>query len=187
MAQWFDERCKQLLDELNHVPDTDDADDLRLRLIRVAMRESSLEMFRRAARNSKAMLEEMGEDMHVTIQEVEKKLLEDIAPDVEPIEHIMEEFENVPGITEAMARAEEKFRSEPAEIATDDESGAEPPVQSEPLSAGELNLDKFLKKPGEDAPTTQNETQSGDTDPDKPQRPSPDARIKINSSILRRD
>ncbi|NNJ71755.1 MAG: hypothetical protein HKP09_01100 [Enterobacterales bacterium] len=184
MAEWFNARCIQLRDDLNNVSDADDADELKLKLIRVAMRESSLEMFRRAAQNSKANLEDMGEDAsNMTIEHVEKTLLENIAPEVASAD-IMPDLNNIPGIPEAMAKAEEKFRTQRPEIVIDDETNTDV-TESEPLSASDLNLDKFLKKP--EAEKKSVETEHIKVDADKPEKPSPKARIKINSSILRRD
>ena len=193
MAEWFDERCKQLLNDLNQVENNEDANELRLKLIRVAMRDSSLEMFRRAATNSRAMLQESGEDISsVTIEQVEKNLLENIAPTM-TADDILPDLAKIPGIPEAMAKAEERFRNEKSDIASEVSADPEPPVESKPLSASDLNLDKFLKKPADkSAPEESSEAKAKSTPSfqdfsnDEPVQPSPDARIKIKNSILRR-
>ncbi len=53
MQKWLNIRCAKLLEEINNTPYTDDSDEIKLRLIMAAMRESSVEMFHRAAENSR--------------------------------------------------------------------------------------------------------------------------------------
>ncbi|PCJ50263.1 MAG: hypothetical protein COA74_03310 [Gammaproteobacteria bacterium] len=68
MKNWLSARCAQLLRELNDTPLTDNTDEVKMKLLMTAMRESSVEMFHRAAENARkdidklnaaAMLEDM--------------------------------------------------------------------------------------------------------------------------------
>ncbi len=51
---WLEERSAQLLEELGQVPFTDDHDYRKLKLIRQAMKEASVEMFKRAISKTKS-------------------------------------------------------------------------------------------------------------------------------------
>jgi len=53
MQHWLHARCSKLLEEINDTPYTDDSDEIKMGLIMAAMRESSIEMFHRAAENSR--------------------------------------------------------------------------------------------------------------------------------------
>ena len=103
MQQWLNARCAKLLEELNNTPFTDDVDEIKLNLIRAAMREASLVMFQRAAENSR--------------KEIAKINNESLAAKVEEIHS--SEIADVLGETEALLAA--------AEAA----SGAEPEPKSE--------------------------------------------------------
>ncbi len=52
MKNWLNARCAKLLSELNDTPLTDNADEVKMKLLMTAMRESSVEMFHRAAENA---------------------------------------------------------------------------------------------------------------------------------------
>lgn len=51
---WLEERSARLLEELSQVPFTDDHDYRKLKLIREAMKEASVEMFKRAITKTKS-------------------------------------------------------------------------------------------------------------------------------------
>jgi len=79
MHQWLNARCAKLLEELNQIPFTDEVDDLKLNLIRAAMREASIEMFQRAAENSRKAIEKINKEaLSEAITEVEASLIEDV-------------------------------------------------------------------------------------------------------------
>ncbi|MFT5451983.1 MAG: hypothetical protein ACI9N9_001469 [Enterobacterales bacterium] len=70
MQNWLNARCAQLLREINDIPLTDHSDEAKMKLLMTAMRESSVEMFHRAAENARkdidkvnaaAFLEDMDE------------------------------------------------------------------------------------------------------------------------------
>lgn len=193
MSEWFDERCLQLRDDLNEIPSGDDASDLKLKLIRVAMRQASLEMFRRAVNNSRENIKELNSEVLLeTMEKVERTLIENISPDVQEMDNIMHEFENMPGIAEAMTNANEKFREDKAEIATEKPEESIASVSSEPLKASDLDLSKVLRKPGGSKDSNANtesraDTPAEQTKAEEPQKPSPKAKIQIKSSILRRN
>jgi len=51
---WLEQRSARLLEELSAVPFTDDHDYQKLKMIREAMKEASVEMFKRAIARTKA-------------------------------------------------------------------------------------------------------------------------------------
>jgi len=53
MQNWLNTRCGQLLNDINDTPLTDNSDEVKMQLLMSAMRESSVEMFHRAAENSR--------------------------------------------------------------------------------------------------------------------------------------
>ena len=53
MKSWLNARCAQLLREINDTPLTDNSDEVKMKLLMSAMRESSVEMFHRAAENAR--------------------------------------------------------------------------------------------------------------------------------------
>ena len=59
MKSWLNARCAQLLRELDDTPLTDDCDEVRMKLLMGAMRESSVEMFHRAAENSRREIDQI--------------------------------------------------------------------------------------------------------------------------------
>jgi len=59
MKNWLNTRCAELLNELNETPLTDDTDEVKMKLLMSAMRESSVEMFHRAAENARKDIEKL--------------------------------------------------------------------------------------------------------------------------------
>ena len=53
MQNWLNARCVQLLNDINDTPLTDNSDEVKMQLLMSAMRESSVEMFHRAAENAR--------------------------------------------------------------------------------------------------------------------------------------
>ena len=77
MQQWLNARCAQLLMDINNTPFTDDCEEVKLQLLMTAMRESSVEMFHRAAENSRKEIEKINaKAMMEDIQAVEEKMEE---------------------------------------------------------------------------------------------------------------
>lgn len=75
MQQWLNARSAQLLTEINNTPLTDDSDELKMKMIMTAMRESSVEMFHRAAENSRKEIEKINNQAMIEkIQQVEDNL-----------------------------------------------------------------------------------------------------------------
>lgn len=78
MQKWLNARSMQLLDELNSIPLADDTEDKRLKLVMSAMREASVEMFHRAAENSRNEIEKINQQaMQESILEVEANLMKE--------------------------------------------------------------------------------------------------------------
>lgn len=59
MQQWLNARSAQLLTDINNTPFTDDCEEVKMQMIMTAMRESSVEMFHRAAENSRKEIEKI--------------------------------------------------------------------------------------------------------------------------------
>ena len=59
MKKWLTVRSAELLAALNQTPGTDDGDKIKLKLLNEAMREVSVEMFHRAAENSRRDIEKI--------------------------------------------------------------------------------------------------------------------------------
>ncbi len=79
MQNWLHARSAKLLEEINNTPYTDDSDDIKMRLIMAALRESSVEMFQRAAEKSRKEIEKINSiAMQKSISEVEDALVEEI-------------------------------------------------------------------------------------------------------------
>ncbi len=79
MQNWLNARSVQLLTELNNTPFTDDCEEVKMQLILGAMRESSIEMFHRAAENSRKEIEKINNNaMQEAILEVETTMTEDL-------------------------------------------------------------------------------------------------------------
>ena len=77
MQIWLNARCAQLLTDINNTPFTDDSDEVKMKLIMTAMRESSVEMFHRAAENSRKEIEKINNSaMQDAIQEVEASMVD---------------------------------------------------------------------------------------------------------------
>jgi len=57
MKKWLSSRSAELLVAINKTPDTDDSDKIKQELITEAMREATIEMFHRAAENSRRDIE----------------------------------------------------------------------------------------------------------------------------------
>ena len=86
MQQWLNARCAQLLDDLNNTPFTDDVDEIKLNLIRAAMREASLEMFNRAAENSRKKIDQINKQAKANIvKELESASVDDVMADTEAL------------------------------------------------------------------------------------------------------
>ena len=103
MQNWLNARCAQLLTDINKTPFTDDSDELKMKLIMAAMRESSVEMFHRAAENSRKEIEKINNNaMQEAIQEVEASMIED--PEEEPVTETSQQAE---------AKPEEKIEEKP--------------------------------------------------------------------------
>lgn len=84
MHQWLNARCAKLLEELNNTPFTDDVDEIKLNLIRSAMREASLELFHRAADNSRKMIEQIHrEELSEKVHQAETHSVDDVLKDTE--------------------------------------------------------------------------------------------------------
>lgn len=79
MHQWLNARCAKLLEDLNKTPFTDDADEIKLNLIRAAMREASLELFHRAAENSRRAIEKINNESYSeTVDSVKTSMIDDV-------------------------------------------------------------------------------------------------------------
>ena len=59
MKSWLNARCAQLLRELNDTPLMDNAEEVKMKLLMTAMRESSVEMFHRAAENARKDIDKL--------------------------------------------------------------------------------------------------------------------------------
>jgi hypothetical protein len=59
MKSWLNARCAQLLREINDTPLTDNSDEVKMKLLMSAMRESSVEMFHRAAENARKDIDKL--------------------------------------------------------------------------------------------------------------------------------
>ena len=81
MQNWLNARSAELLTALNNTPLTDDCEEKKMQLILGAMRESSIEMFHRAAENSRKEIEKINNNaMQEAILEVESTMTEDLQP-----------------------------------------------------------------------------------------------------------
>ncbi|MCP4413796.1 MAG: hypothetical protein GY808_14655 [Gammaproteobacteria bacterium] len=79
MQNWLHTRSVKLLEEINNTPYTDDSDDIKMRLIMAALRESSIEMFHRAAEKSRKEIDKIHSiAMEKSISEVEGALAEEV-------------------------------------------------------------------------------------------------------------
>ncbi|MCP4273561.1 MAG: hypothetical protein GY781_16655 [Gammaproteobacteria bacterium] len=86
MQNWLHARSAKLLEEINNTPYTDDSDDIKMRLIMAALRESSVEMFQRAAEKSRKEIEKINSiAMQKSISEVEDALVEEVAVENEVV------------------------------------------------------------------------------------------------------
>ncbi len=61
MRKWIYHRAKDILAELSELPYSDDVDDKKLAIIRLGLRDASIELFRRAAERTTAELMETAE------------------------------------------------------------------------------------------------------------------------------
>jgi len=87
MQNWLNVRCGQLLNELNKVPFTDDCEEKKMQLIMSAMRESSIEMFQRAAEKSRKQIEKINNHaVQDAIHEVEASMSEEVEKETVPVE-----------------------------------------------------------------------------------------------------
>jgi hypothetical protein len=59
MKNWLNARCATLLHDLNDTPLTDNTDEVKMKLLMTAMRESSVEMFHRAADNARKDIDKL--------------------------------------------------------------------------------------------------------------------------------
>lgn len=86
MHQWLNARCAKLLEELNNTPFTDDVDEIKLNLIRAAMREASVEMFHRAADSSRKAIEKINkQSFEEAIESVEHDLFQEVMDESEEL------------------------------------------------------------------------------------------------------
>ena len=86
MKQWLNARCAKLLEELNNTPFTDDADEIKLNLIRAAMREASLVMFQRAAESSRKKIEQINKQhLQATVEAINSTDIADMIDETESI------------------------------------------------------------------------------------------------------
>ena len=86
MHQWLNAHCAKLLKELNNTPFTDDVDEIKLNLIRNAMREASLELFHRAADNSRKMIEQIHrEEFSEKVHQAETHTVDEVLKDTESL------------------------------------------------------------------------------------------------------
>ncbi len=86
MQNWLHARSAKLLEEINNTPYTDDSDELKMRLIMAALRESSIEMFQRAAEKSRKEINKINSiAMQKSISEVEDALVEEVAVENEEV------------------------------------------------------------------------------------------------------
>jgi TRAP-type mannitol/chloroaromatic compound transport system substrate-binding protein len=86
MHQWLNARCAKLLEDLNNTPFTDDVDEIKLNLIRAAMREASIEMFQRAAEQSRTAIKRINtESLSEAISQVESSLMNDVMKETESL------------------------------------------------------------------------------------------------------
>ena len=76
MKQYITARAGKLLEEIEKVPLTDQCDEVKLALILAAMRETSIEMFHKAAENSRKSIAKIQADaLAESIQEVEDEIV----------------------------------------------------------------------------------------------------------------
>ena len=61
MRKWIYHRAKDILSDLNELPYSDDVDDKKLTIIRMGLRDASIELFRRAAERTTRELMETAE------------------------------------------------------------------------------------------------------------------------------
>jgi len=77
MQNWLHARSAKLLEDINNTPYTDDSDEKKMQLIMAALRESSIEMFQRAAENSRKEIDKINSiAMQKNITDVEDILAE---------------------------------------------------------------------------------------------------------------
>lgn len=86
MQQWLNARCAKLLEALNNTPFTDDADEIKLNLIRAAMREASLVMFQRAAESSRKKIQQINNDSIASkVEEIHSSEIADVIDETEAL------------------------------------------------------------------------------------------------------
>ncbi len=56
MRKWIYHKAKQLLEQLSELPYSDDVDEKKLAILRLGLRDASIELFRRAAERTTAEL-----------------------------------------------------------------------------------------------------------------------------------
>ena len=81
MKQFLTARAAKLLEELNNVPLTDQCDEIKLKLMLAAMRETSIEMFSNAAENArkdiaKIQADALAEDIQAVEDDFDTLLIE---------------------------------------------------------------------------------------------------------------
>lgn len=74
MRKWIYHRAKQMLDDLNEIPYSDDVDDKKLAIIRKGLREASIELFKKAAERTAAELMDSKElkELNSTVGQIRK-------------------------------------------------------------------------------------------------------------------
>jgi len=79
MRKWIYHRAKDILADLNELPYSDDVDEKKLTIIRMGLRDASIELFRRAAVRTTSELMESSElkEVRGTIGTIRKITSED--------------------------------------------------------------------------------------------------------------
>jgi len=91
MQQWLNARCVQLLTEINNTPLADNSEEVKMQLIMTAMREASVEMFHRAAENSRKAIDKINsEAVQDAIQDIEGLIAEG-EEELKEVEEVKEE------------------------------------------------------------------------------------------------
>ena len=88
MQKWLNARSAKLLTDINNTQHTDTSDEDKIQLIMSAMRESSVEMFHRAAENSRKDIDKINSiAKQESIREAEIKTASKETKEVKPLEN----------------------------------------------------------------------------------------------------
>ncbi len=158
MQQWLNARSAKLLEELNKIPFTDDAEDVKLNLIRAAMREVSVEMFQRAADNSRKQ-----------IDTINKEAVADRVDEVQA-----KNIENILGETEALLAE------------ADAEPSAEQAPTDNPAGGMNSALGVARQEPAQTDESTESAQPAADDKSSKSDDGEESPKLKITSSVIRR-